>query len=85
MATITQETRVELSAREALTLGSLPGGLLTCASGEVWITVDGEGRDVVLGPASSHRIESDAPVVVSAFADSVLSIRRAVSPHPSIL
>ncbi|HEX8962606.1 MAG TPA: DUF2917 domain-containing protein [Rhodocyclaceae bacterium] len=84
MATITQETRVELSAREALTLGRLPGRLLTCSSGEVWITVDGEGHDVVLGPAGTHRIDSDALVVVSAFADSVLSIRRAASPTASI-
>ncbi len=75
MATVTQETLVELSGRESLTLGRLRGQVVECRSGEVWLTVDGEAGDVILGPNGKHAVVSNGPVVVSAFKPSVLSLR----------
>lgn len=83
MATITQETHVELSKRESLALGRLRGHTLRCLSGEIWLTAEGEGCDVVLGPGQTWTTESTGPVVVSAFMPSALSLsrpRRAIAP-----
>ncbi len=82
MATITQETLIDLGGREALALGRLGGRVVECLRGEVWLTVDGEGQDTILGPGQQRLVESDNPVVVSAFAPSQLRIRKpARVPH----
>lgn len=75
MATITQETHIELSGHEALALGRLRGVVVACARGELWLTVDGEGRDVILGPGDACAVDSDAEVVVSAFGPAALELR----------
>lgn len=75
MATIMQETRIDLSRRESLTLGRLRGCVVECRDGEVWLTADGEGRDVILGPGQQWLVEPDTPVVVTAFMPSVLRLR----------
>lgn len=66
MATLAQATRFELDRRELLTLADARGDLLSCRSGEVWITFDGDRRDLILGPGDSCRIATAARVVVSA-------------------
>ena len=76
MATITQETHVALSGRESLALGNLRGQLIECRSGKLWITVDGEGRDVILGPGETYAVASNAPVVASAFKASEFTLRN---------
>ncbi len=83
VATITQETRITLSRGEAVALGSLETWLVECRHGEVWLTVDGESRDVILGSGSAWTVDSDGPVVVSAFAPSSLSLRA--PGRPSLL
>ena len=77
MATITQETRFELARHELVTLADACDQVLTCASGELWITVDGDGRDIILGPGDSYRIERTAPVVVSAMRAATLVVAHA--------
>lgn len=78
MATITQETRIELSGRESILLGPLPGHVIRCRHGELWLTVERDGRDVILGPGRTWRVTGDGPVVISAFKDSAFSVR----PNP---
>lgn len=75
LATITQETRIDLSRRESLALGRLRGHVIECRSGQVWLTADGEGRDVVLEAGQQWLVEPDTPVVVTAFKPSVLHLR----------
>jgi hypothetical protein len=84
MATITQETRIELSRRESLMLGNLRGQLVECRRGELWLTVDGEGRDVILGPGQRYAVTSSAPTVVTALRDSAVHLHRP-APRPSRL
>lgn len=76
MATVTQETRFELARRELVTLTDARDHVLNCDSGELWITLDGDSRDIILGPGQSHRIDSAAPVVVSAIRPAALNVRR---------
>lgn len=76
MATITQHTCFELALRELVTLADARGHVLACESGELWITIDGDGRDIILGPGQSHRIGTAAPVVVSAVRPATLSVHR---------
>jgi hypothetical protein len=87
MATITQETRFELARRELVTLADARDQVLTCDSGELWITVDGDRRDIILGPGESYRIERAAPVVVSATRAATLTVAhtQAFAPRGSML
>jgi hypothetical protein len=78
MAKIVQEIRIELAARELLALDRVEGHLLTCRTGELWITLDGSQEDVILGPGQSWRVTNHHPVVVSALRASVLA---AIHPH----
>jgi hypothetical protein len=76
MATITQETCFDLLKNELVTLSAARGHALDCLGGEAWITLDGDSRDVIVGPGQTYDIESDAPVVVSALKPSTLKLRR---------
>ena len=83
MAPNTQETRYSLAKRELLALDRAKGYLLTCASGEVWVTTFGSPADIILSPGQSWRVEDGAAVVASALQSSVLAIAhpQAVTPR----
>lgn len=72
MAKIVQETRFELANRELLALDHVEGQVLTCVSGELWITLDGCQEDIILGPGRHWQVPYRAPLVVSALKPSVL-------------
>lgn len=74
MATIVQETRFDLARRELVTLADVRDHVLTCGAGEVWVTMDGDKRDIILGPGESYRVERTAPVVVSATCAATLTV-----------
>ena len=72
MARIVQETHIELAKRELLALGCIEGHELACLAGELWITVDGSSKDIILGPGQRWKVTGSAPVVVSALKPSRL-------------
>lgn len=76
MATMTQETRFELGRHELVTLTAVREHVIACDSGELWITLDGDQRDIVLRPGSTWRVDDDGPVVISALHDSTLHLRH---------
>jgi quercetin dioxygenase-like cupin family protein len=76
MATIVQETRYQLAKHELLALEHRSGHLLTCISGELWLTVDGEQEDVILLPGQVWRVPGNVPVVVSALRPALLVATR---------
>lgn len=83
MATLTQETRFDLARHDLVTLSAAADHVLHCRSGELWITFDGDRRDLILGAGASHRIDSNAPLVISALRESCLEVARqqAFSPR----
>lgn len=76
MALITQVTRCELSRRELLTLADVEDHVVACESGELWITLDGDRRDVLLAAGERWRVPGKESVVVSALQASVFRVER---------
>jgi hypothetical protein len=48
--------------------------MVCCASGSVWITHDGDPKDIVVGPHESYRAEREDAMHVFALQDCVLEI-----------
>jgi len=84
MATITQETRFDLVKHEAVTLSDAQGHVLSCRSGELWITVDGDGRDIILSAGESYRIDSRAAVVISALQACTVNVQHQQAFGPRV-
>lgn len=84
MATNTQETRRALARRELLALDRARGCLLTCQSGELWITRDGSAEDLILAAGQSWRVEGNSELVVSALRPALLVIAHPSAAAPRI-
>ena len=76
MATLTQESRFDLVRHELVSFSGARDLVLSCVAGELWITVDGDGRDIILVAGKSWHIDSDAEVVVSALQAAAVTLRR---------
>lgn len=76
MALIAQVTHCELAHRELLAVSEAAGDVIACASGELWLTQDGDRRDVVLPAGGQWRIEGAGEVVISALQPATFSITR---------
>lgn len=61
--------RLDLCRNQLVRLTDARGTRVDCVAGSVWITVDGELRDVVLSPGGSFVVDSRAPVLVHAVDD----------------
>lgn len=61
-----------LDARSPQRLTRAKGLLLRARRGTVWITVDGDPRDIVLAPGEQWVVDSSEPVIVSALHKSAL-------------
>ncbi|MBI5278953.1 MAG: DUF2917 domain-containing protein [Burkholderiales bacterium] len=51
------------------------GAVVQCSRGTVWVTHDGDPKDVVLEAGESYRSRSAARLIVQALEDSDLSLR----------
>lgn len=43
-----------------------PGDRIECLSGCLWLTQDGDLRDIVIGPGEAHVVDRDRPTLLSA-------------------
>lgn len=57
--------------------------LVCCASGSLWITHDGDPRDVIVSAGQSYRVDTERPMHVTAMAPCVVEIEFEddVLPH----
>lgn len=74
MSDIRQARRFEIGLRELLVIDDARDQLLTCESGELWITQDGDRRDVILPAGQSWRVNRAGSLVVSAFEPAVATL-----------
>jgi hypothetical protein len=84
---------LRLKKHQHLQFRSLAGWIIHAADGILWITQDGDRRDVVLEPGETFRIDHETPVVIGALSDAdvalcrarVVSVRRASNPFRRLL
>jgi len=82
------QTRTAIELHDGtLSLQVRPGDLLRSDAGTVWLTVDGQGQDILLLPGQSHRMDTDAVVHVSGFGPASLAVigRHAARPQSRFL
>lgn len=78
----TDLSRLDLKTRELVRLHDAAGMTIACDSGSVWVTRNGDLRDVVLSAGERTEIAGSALVVIQAFEPSHLAIGPAVAPAP---
>ncbi|MBC7857660.1 MAG: DUF2917 domain-containing protein [Burkholderiaceae bacterium] len=69
--------QIEMPRAQMLKLFDARGSQVSCASGVLWITQDGERDDVVLGAGQSLRIQRDGLTLIYACKDAALRIDAA--------
>ena len=67
-------TKHEIDARGRLALRDAGGSTVTCVSGNVWLTMEGDTRDVVLAPGASFTIERAGLTLLAAQQASVVQV-----------
>ena len=65
---------VALAADRCLAIEGAAGGRLHVVDGEVWVTTEGNLRDVIGGAGAEVILDGSARVNVSAFADAILLV-----------
>lgn len=68
-----------LQRRQTVQLRAHRGERIECESGELWITQDGDPRDVVLGPNQCFTLDREGIAVVSALKDAAFVYQRSAS------
>jgi hypothetical protein len=66
-----------LPRRATLTLADRGGDRIDCLCGRLWITQDGDPRDIVLDAGASFELDRPGLAIVSALADARLRLHRA--------
>ena len=65
-----------LKRRQVVKLRGAIGHIVVCDSGSVWVTQDGDARDVVLSTDESFTLDRNGPVLVQAFEQSAITVRQ---------
>jgi hypothetical protein len=65
---------VSLAAREIHAVTSFQGGWIECTEGCVWLTHDGDCRDVLLEAGQSHMADRDSRLLIYAMGSSVVRL-----------
>ena len=67
---------VGLSKRDVLSLAGRPGTRIESRRGSLWITQDGDLRDVILACGEAHVLDRDGPVLVQALDPALVVVER---------
>jgi len=71
---------LSLAKNQVLALPSAEGACVTSDAGIVWITQDGDPRDIVLAPGETFCLERGTPTLVQAFAPARIRIAEGMRP-----
>lgn len=73
------ETRqLDLERRELLVIDDAWGHLVTCERGELWLTQDGDRRDIILPAGHAWLVDRPGPLVLSALAPSRATLAQTI-------
>ena len=72
---ISRHEMVRLEPPGALSLDDAAGVEITCSSGRLWITMEGDTRDITLAAGESYTIERNGRTIVSACESSIVVTR----------
>ena len=70
---------ISLAYRGIHALTSFRGGRIECTEGSVWLTHDGDCRDVVLEAGQSHMADRDSRLVIYALSSSAVRLVSSVA------
>jgi hypothetical protein len=68
-----------LKPNQLVTVRGGLGKTVVCHSGSVWVTQDGDLRDVILRPGESFTLDRKGPALLQAFAPGSISIAPAAT------
>jgi hypothetical protein len=69
-----------LKPKQVLTIRGGLGHSIVCHSGTVWLTQDGDVRDIILRAGESFRLEHKGPALLQAIEAGAISITRPAAP-----
>ena len=67
-------TKHEMARFDGLALRDAGGRTVTCVSGSVWLTMEGDARDVILEPGTSFVVDHDGLTLLAAQQPSVVQV-----------
>ncbi|MCA3180649.1 MAG: DUF2917 domain-containing protein [Burkholderiales bacterium] len=73
----TERVRIELDGGQTLRLQDAQGASVVVVAGEVWLTQEGDPKDVVLAAGEGHVVERGGLSVLQALDDARVTIVRA--------
>lgn len=77
-----RQANIALGAHHAMALTDAAGAEVQVLTGQVWLTTDGDIRDVVLQPGDAHAIGRDGLTIINAFEPSVVHVEPP-QPRPA--
>jgi hypothetical protein len=67
-------TKHQIGPRHGLALRAARGRIVKCVSGSVWLTMEGDRRDVVLNPGASFVVDRDGLTLLAAQQPSAVQV-----------
>ena len=69
-----------IGSRHGLTLRDASGRTVTCLSGSVWLTMEGDTRDVMLSPGAAFVVDRDGLTLLAAQQPSTVQVTAQNQP-----
>jgi hypothetical protein len=76
------QNSIALERYHALSMTDAAGVEVECRTGQLWLTQDGDTRDILLAPGDTHAIQRDGLTLISAIKPSVVHVQPA-RPRPA--
>jgi len=76
------QASITLERYHALSMTDAAGAEVEVRTGQVWLTMDGDARDILLAPGDTHAIQRDGLTLISAIEPSVVRVQHPL-PQPS--
>jgi hypothetical protein len=78
LATVSQPAY--LMRRQTFNLHTRKGQRIECRTGQIWVTQDGDARDVILGSDESFTLDRSGRTLISALEDASFVLRADAAP-----